>query len=383
MRRPSILATILVLSLSLDLLAAGVRIKDIVSLENNFDIPLIGYGLVVGLNGTGDRSTGSRGAMFTVQSISNMLENFGISVPSDQLRTRNAAAVMVTSTTPLFARQGSRFDVVVSSLGDATSLEGGVLIMTPLLDPDGEYYGQAQGSISIGGFNIETQAGEKLRRNHALVGRVPGGAIVRTTTNLPSINLEQPIRLLLTEPDFVTANRIADAINLSVSETELVLTDKDAVVLAKALNAGVVEVAYPQKKISLDRAVSFVASIETLLVEPDVEARVVINERTGTVVAGGRVIIDEIMITHGNITIHTRQEPVFSDPQAFSETLVEQVTDTEIDEAEAKIAVIPRTTSVSDLAAALNDLGVRPRDIVAIFQAIKQAGALNARLIIM
>ncbi|MCP4708613.1 MAG: flagellar basal body P-ring protein FlgI, partial [Planctomycetes bacterium] len=177
---------ILFLICSLIILRADVRIKDIISLENNYQIPLIGYGLVVGLDGTGDRSTSGRGAVFTVQSISNMLENFGIAVPTEQLRTRNVAAVMVTSTTPLYARQGSRFDVTVSSLGDATSLEGSVLLMTPLLDPDGQYYGQAQGPVSIGGFNIQTTAGEKLRRNHALVGRVPAGAIVRATMPLQS-----------------------------------------------------------------------------------------------------------------------------------------------------------------------------------------------------
>lgn len=365
---------------------ADVRIKDIVTLENNFQIPLIGYGLVVGLDGSGDRSSGSRGAMFTVQSISNMLENFGITVAASHLRTRNVAAVMVTATTPLYARQGSRFDVVVSSMGDATSLEGGVLLMTPLLDPDGQYYGQAQGSVSIGGFNIETMAGEKVRRNHALVGRVPSGAIVRSVTIVQVLDLTKPLRLLLSEPDFVTASRIAEAINLNLSGDGFPPPEEEIVILAQPLNAGVVEVSYPEIISSQDRAVAFIASIETLMVSPDVEARVVINERTGTVVAGGAVIISEIMITHGNITIHTRQRPVISQPTAFSrtgETVVEQVTETEIEESEAKIAVIPQTTSVSDLAKALNNLGVRPRDIVAIFQAIKQAGALNARLIIM
>ncbi len=385
-KKIAILFTGIFVLLSINNLGADVRIKDIVSLENNYQIPLIGYGLVVGLDGTGDRSTGSRGALFTVQSISNMLENFGITVAANQLRTRNAAAVMVTSTTPLFARHGSRFDVVVSSLGDATSLEGGVLLMTPLLDPDGQYYGQAQGSVSIGGFNIETEAGEKLRRNHALVGRVPSGAIVRSSTVTQVMDLAQPLRLLLNEPDFVTASRIAEAINLNLADEEFPLLEAEITVLAQPVNAGVVEVAFPDMVSTQYEAVTFVASIETLLVSPDVEARVVINERTGTVVAGGAVVINEIMVTHGNITIHTRQRPIISQPTAFSqtgETVVEQVTDTEIEESEAQFAVIPQTTSVSDLAKALNGLGVRPRDIVAIFQAIKQAGALNARLIIM
>ncbi|RMF10554.1 MAG: flagellar basal body P-ring protein FlgI, partial [Candidatus Neomarinimicrobiota bacterium] len=190
-----------------------VRIKDLVSIENAQQKPLIGYGLVVGLDGTGDRSSSSRGAVFTVQTISNMLERFGITVPKEQLRTRNVAAVMVTAKTPLFGRVGSSFDVTVSSLGDASSLEGGVLLMTPLLGIDGTYYAQAQGAVSIGGYNIETMAGEKIRKNHALVGRIPNGATLERPLEGQAFDLSTPVRLLLRDPDFVTATKIAEGIN--------------------------------------------------------------------------------------------------------------------------------------------------------------------------
>jgi flagellar P-ring protein precursor FlgI len=369
------------------LLSGAVRLKDIAVVENARSEHLVGYGLVVGLNGTGDRSTGSRGTVFTVQTISNMLERFGITVPKEQLRTRNVAAVMVTGRTPAFGRRGSQFDVTVSSLGDATSLEGGILLMTPLLGSDGAYYAQSQGPVSIGGYNIETIGGEKLRKNHALVGRVPNGGIL--VTDLPGqiFDLKQPIRLLLHDPDFVTATRIAEEINLvygglSVGKSGLLAVGN----IARPVSAGVVELTLPDTITTQEEAVFFIAGVETLSVEPDMEARVVLNERTGTIVAGGNVVIQEVMISHGSLTIHTTQRPVISQPQApFSsagQTVVVPVTNTEATEAEAQTAVIGTTTTVADLARALNELGLKPRDIIAIFQSIKQAGALKAKLII-
>ena len=359
-----------------------VRLKDIMSIENSRQEALIGYGLVIGLDGTGDRSSGNRGAIFTVQTISNMLERFGITVPQDYLRTRNVAAVMVTGNTPSYGRIGSQFDVTVSSLGDATSLEGGVLLMTPLRAMDGTYYGLAQGSVSIGGFNIETDSGEKLKKNHALVGRVPSGGALDKASGNTNFPLDQPVRLLLSEPDFGTASRIAEKINENFKSP----TDAVASSLAKPLNAGVVEVSFPSTVTSQEAAVFFIAEMEILTVQPDVDARVVINERTGTVVAGGNVRINEIMISHGALTIHVKRTPIISQPMAaFSnvgQTVVEYVTETRVSEGEVKNAVIKETTSVSDLAAALNELGMKPRDVISIFQALKQAGALNARLII-
>jgi len=374
------LRVLFVLLIIVSIVLSQVRIKDITRVENAKQEVLIGYGLVVGLDGTGDRPASRRGAIFTVQSISNMLERFGINVPKEQLRTRNVAAVMVTAKTPAFGRVGSRFDVVVSSLGDAKSLEGGTLLLTPLMGPDGMYYGVAQGPVSIGGYNIETTAGEKVRKNHALVGRVPNGGILEKAPGGQDFDLSVPLRLILNNPDFITATRIADAINKLYNR-------ESGVTLAKAINANVVEVKYPDFVKNVEDGVTFIASIETLTVRPDVEARVVINERTGTIVAGGNVKLSEVLVSHGSLTIHVRRRPVISQPSApFSsagQTVVTYITETTIQETEAKTAVVRETTTVADLAQALNELGLKPRDIIAIFQAIKEAGALNARLIIM
>ena len=368
--------------LAVSTLLGEVRLKDITTVENAKQDALIGYGLVIGLDGTGDRSTGNRGAIFTVQTISNMLERFGVTVPKNYLRTRNVAAVMVTSNTPAYGRKGSQFDVTVSSLGDASSLEGGVLLMTPLRSMDGTYYGLAQGPVSVGGYNVETEAGEKLKKNHALVGRVPNGGVLDKASANIGFQLDQPVRLLLNEPDFGTASRIARKINSTLGSQ----SGSTDTTLAKPLNAGVIEVNFPAPVANQEDAVFFIADLERLTVQPDVDARVVINERTGTVVAGGNVRINEIMISHGSLTIHVKRTPIISQPTAaFSntgQTVVEYITETQASEGEVKNAVIKETTSVSDLAAALNELGMRPRDVISIFQALKQAGALNARLII-
>jgi flagellar P-ring protein precursor FlgI len=385
MKRQLVIATITGFILTFSSLSAEVRLKDITSIENIRQEMLVGYGLVVGLNGTGDRSTGTRGAIFTVQTISNMLERFGITVPREQLRTRNAAAVMLTTRTPAFGRIGSKFDVTVASIGDATSLEGGILLMSPLKGSDGTYYAMAQGPLVIGGYNIETEAGEHVQQNHAQVGLVPNGASLEKTPPGDGFNIDQPIRFLLNEPDFVTASRIAGEINSFYFNDSLKTSQSPYI--AQALNASVVEMTFPEYIASRDQAITFLSKIEILRVEPDVDARVVINERTGTIVAGGQVKISEVMISHGNLTIHVKRRPVISQPvAAFSNTgrtVVEYVTETTVNEADAQVAVIPGTTTVNDLAQALNELALRPRDIIAIFQAIKQAGALNARLIIM
>ncbi len=363
--------------LLLQIAFSQVRIKDIVTFENANQESVVGYGLVTGLDGTGDRASRSFGAVFTVQSISNMLERFGITVDKAHLRTRNVAAVMVTAMKPAFGRIGSKFDVLVSSLGDATSLEGGVLLMTPLVGNDGVYYGNAQGPISIGGYNIETTAGEKVKKNHALVGRVPNGGSLMKISETEKFDPSQPIRLLLNNADFVTVSRISESINnVSVS----------GIPLAKPVNAGVVEINMPANIQTQEDAIFFIASIETLQVVPDIEARVVINERTGTVVAGGNVKINEVMISHGSLTIQIKRTPIISQPSApftsTGQTIVEYVTQTQVQEQEAKAAVIKPTTSVRDLAAAMNELSLKPRDIIAIFQSIKEAGALNAKLVI-
>ncbi len=373
------LTVLLVIAFVFCELNAQVRIKDIVSIENGNRISLIGYGLVVGLAGTGDRPAGRRGSIFTVQSISNMLERFGITVPRKDLRTRNVAAVMVTAQIPPFSHVGAKFDVIVSSLGDATSLEGGVLLMTPLRDGNGNIYAMAQGPLSVGGYNIETSAGEHLRKNHALVGRIPSGGYLQMEPPNQNIDLSKPLDLHLNEPDFVTAKRIANKIN------SFFASEYGTTTLAQPVSPGLVQLNFPDSLKSPSEAVNYIAKIETLMVNVDVEARVVINERTGTIVAGGNVKIDEVMISHGNLTIHTMSTPVISQPAPFSRvgrTVVTRITQTKAQEGEAKTAVIKKTTTVSELASALNTLGLKPRDIIAIFQAIKEAGALRAKLII-
>jgi flagellar P-ring protein precursor FlgI len=371
-------STLLAILLFGESLCAQVRIKDIVKIENENPVSLIGYGLVVGLDGSGDRAVGTRGSVFTVQSVSNMLEHFGITVPKIQLRTRNAAAVMVTCRMPAFSGAGSQFDVTVSSLGDAVSLEGGVLLATPLLDTGGRQLGMAQGPMAVGGYNLSTKQGERFRKNHSLVARVPNGGYLTLNPTEKIFDITKPARLFLNEPDFVTANKIAEAINLNFSGADTLIT------IAEAASPGLVNVTFPDSINSVFSAINFIATLEVLEVEADMDARVVINERTGTIVAGGKVTIDEVMISHGNLTIHTRTTPIISQPNAFSggTTVLSKVSDTRIRENPAQTAVIEETTTVSELALALNTLGLKPRDIISIFQSIKQAGALRARLII-
>ncbi len=335
---------------------------------------LIGYGLVIGLDGSGDRSSGASGAIFTVQSVVNMLEKFGITVPADKLRIRNVAAVMATSKLEPFTKVGTKIDITVSSLGDAKSLEGGILLTTPLLGPDGELYAMAQGPISIGGFNIETGEGEKIRQNYALVGRSPNGAIIQKAAPF-KFDVEQPLGILLQRPDFTTSARIAERINKHFNAA-----------FAAPVDAATINVDWPTNLQKTGTIVRFIAEIETLKVVQDRIARVVINERTGTIVAGGDVRISEIMVSHGNLTIHTRKRPVISQPAPFSRTgrtVVEGVSETIIQADDARTIVIKNTVSVADISSALNILGVKPRDIIAIFQAIKEAGALQAELILM
>jgi len=352
-----------------------VRIKDITELGHGAETSLIGYGLVIGLDGTGDRTSGTRGAVFTVQSISNMLEQFGITVPPSELNTRNVAAVMVTASLPGFARIGTRFDVTVASIGDAKSLEGGILLMTPLRTAEGKYLANSQGPLSVGGFKIDTAGGERLKKNYSLTGRVPNGGQVDYLSEKKDFDPTDPLRFRLRYADATTANNISNTINNHLQSD-----------FARPVNPSMVEVDFPDTVTTFWSSTAFIARIETLMVATDMKARVVINERTGTVIAGGNVTVEDVMISHGSITIHTTQTPVISQPMGFSpsgQTAVTATTKTEVDEPPATIGVITGATTVNDLASALSELGVNPRDIIIIFQAIKGAGALNAELVIM
>ena len=264
-------------------------------------------------------------------------------------------------------------------MGDATSLEGGMLLMTPLMNSEGIKLGTAQGSVSVGGYNIETDAGERLRKNHAQVGRIPNGAKLSKEISSDGMDQDQPLRLILNTPDFTTATKISDKINNNFGGYANGR-------LAQPINSALIEISYPDFISNQGDISYFIASIETLKVVTDIEARVVINERTGTVVAGGNVIINEVLISHGDLTINTQMNPVISQPSTLSETgetVVEKVSKTTVEESESRTGVIPTTTSVNELAGALNEMGLKPRDIIAIFQAVKESGALNAKLIIM
>ncbi|MCD6083635.1 flagellar basal body P-ring protein FlgI [Candidatus Aerophobetes bacterium] len=370
-----IISILILLSLMSILLASPgeaaevkVRIKDLVKLEGVDEVQLFGYGLVVGLNGTGDK----RGSVFTIQSISNMLQRLGISVNPEELRVKNVAAVMVTCKLSPFIKVGSCVDVTVSSIGDASSLQGGTLLLTPLQAMDGQVYVLAQGPISIGGFSV-AGGGGRVQRNHPTVGRIPRGGIVKRELPLAMLR-DGSLSLVLCQPDFATASRIANAINE-------VFTDEK---IAFALDAGTIRVKVPDKYRQKGCVVDFVSQIEQISIVPDTVARVVINERTGTIVMGKDVKISPVAVSHGNLLVTIKVTPVISQPTPLSggETVVEEKEEIKVEEEKGKVALMEGAT-VEELVRALNAIGVGPRDMIAIFQAIKEAGALQGELVIM
>ncbi len=348
--------------------ANATRIKDVAYVKGVNDYQVIGYGLVVGLSGTGD----TRMTIFTQQSVTSMLKRFGITVPQNQVWLRNVAAVMVVATIPPFSSNGASVDVVVSSMGDATSLQGGALLLTDLIGQDGKIYATAQGPISVGGFDIRA-AGTEVRRNFTTTGRIPNGALVQQSPPVDFVS-NWVLTLVLSQEDFTTASRVADAINQSIGSR-----------IADAIDGANITVQVPQQFQSKDKLVQFIAQVESLQVVPDVVARVVINERTGTVVVGQNVTILPVAISHGNLNIEIQAYPVISQPAPFSQgqTVVTQAATAQVTQGENSMVAINGAATVQDIATALNSLKVRPRDIIAIFQALKAAGALKAELIIM
>ncbi len=348
---------------------AEVRIKDIATIRGLQKVQLVGYSLVVGLDGTGD----GRRSLFTQQSIRNMLYQFGLSVTDERMSTRNVAGVMVTATLSPFSKTGSHVDVVVSSMGDASSLEGGTLLMSPMVGSNGQIYARAQGNISIGGVNIETMGGERFRKNYALVGRVPNGGLVERETPT-QLGQNGVFELLLRDPDFTTAVRVAEAVDNSFGNA-----------IANPMDAATITVTIPAEFNNQGQLVRMIAQLEAVQVLPDQIARVVINERTGTVVVGGNVRLSEVAVSQGDLTVRISAVPMISQPQPFSqgETIVATQTMTEVTEEGNAVMVLNEPTDVNDLANALNTLQVTPREIISIFQALKQAGALQAELVIM
>ncbi len=346
--------------------AKTTRIKDIVNFESVRDNQLIGYGLVVGLNGTGDSLNNSP---FTEQSLLAMLERLGVNVRGQNLNTGNVAAVMVTATLPPFTSQGTKIDVNISSLGDAESLQGGTLLVTPLMAADGEVYAVAQGSVNVSGFAAGGEAAQ-VTQNIPTAARIPAGAIIEREIDFRMEDLKQ-VRLALRNPDFTTSRRIAEAINGFTSSS-----------VASAENSANVVIKKPD--MYAGSIVDLITDIEQLPVEPDQIAKVVIDERSGVIVMGSDVRISTVAIAQANLTVRITETPQVSQPNPFAEqgtTVVVPRTDLDINNSpDAKLAVIETGVTLEELVTGLNRLGVPPRDVITILQAIKAAGALQAEI---
>jgi flagellar P-ring protein precursor FlgI len=363
------LVAALVVMLTPGTAGAQSRIKDIADVEGVRDNMLIGYGLVVGLNGTGDTINNSP---FTEQSLIGMLERLGVNVRGETIRTKNVAAVMVTATLPPFTAQGGRIDVSVSAMADAKNLLGGTLLVTPLLGADGEVYAVAQGAVAVGGFSAQGAA-SSVTRGVPTNGRIAGGAIVEREIDFALSDLPY-LRLSLRNPDFTTAMRMAEAINQQFGRNTAKAMDPAAVMI---------DVPMPRKA----DLVSFIRDVEQLRVQPDQPARVVIDEASGVIVMGENVRISTVAIAQGNLTIRITETPQVSQPNALSqtgETTVVPRTNIQVDEgADKKLAVMPAGVSLQELVNNLNALGIGPRDMISILQSIKAAGALQAEIEVM
>ena len=355
---------------------SGVRIKDVANISGLEDVQIYGYGLVVGLDGTGDRSQ----TIFTTQTVINMLKNMGIELPEKQLRVQNVAAVMVTGILKPFKRRGTRFDVVVSSMGDATSLEGGTLLLASLQGADGTIYASSQGPLATGGYDVKYKSLVYLKKNHVLVGRIPDGAIVQREFHFNVLDAKE-LSLSLSSPDFTSAVAMANAINQEFKSTSFAI--------AKAIDPATVLLNYDAIVRDSIRSyiglVDFISKVENVTFFIASQARVVVNERTGTIVAGGDVKISEVAVSHGSIKVEVVNAPEVVQPPPYTaaQTAIVPNPSIAIEEKSPEMVVLKGTTTVSDLAQALNSLGVAPRDVISIFQAIKEAGALHGQLIIM
>ena len=348
------------------------RIKDLANIEGVRQNQLIGYGLVVGLNGTGDTLNN---IPFTKQSLTAMLERLGVNIrgaaAQQQLRTGNVAAVMVTANLPAFATQGTRIDITVSSLGDAKSLQGGMLLVTPLLGADGNVYAVGQGSVAIGGFQAEGEAA-KIVRGVPTVGRIANGALIEREIEFTLNKLSQ-LRMALRNPDFTTATRIASAIN-----------DFLGTPTAEPLDPATIGITVPQQY--RGNVISLLTEIEQLQIEPDQAAKIVIDERSGIIVMGRDVRVSMVAVAQGNLTVTITESPQVSQPAPFSrggQTRVVPRTSIGVQEDGKKLALVKEGVSLQQLVDGLNALGIGPRDLIAILQAIKAAGAIQADIEVM
>ncbi|MFH0730482.1 MAG: flagellar basal body P-ring protein FlgI [Pseudomonadota bacterium] len=339
------------------------RIKDMAAIKGIRTNQLVGYGLVVGLDGTGDKA----GTEFTIRSLVNMMEQMGVNVSPSQVKVKNVAAVMVTAKMLPFSRIGNRIDVMVASVGDAKSLVGGTLLLTPLRGVDGSIYALAQGPISVGGFGGGGTAGS-VTKNHLLAARIADGGTIERELQVV-LDGKESLTMTLFSPDFTTAQRVSQSINEAMGAA-----------VAKALDSGTLSLSIPEAQ--RNDVAGFLARLETLNVAPDAVARIVVNEKTGTVVVGENVRISTVAISHGNLSISVRESADVSQPNAFAkgETMATPKTDIEVKEENNKLMVIESGATIRELVKALNAIGVTPRDLISIFQSIKAAGALQAEL---
>ena len=384
-RFKSLVLMVLVLSFFLSSIAMAARIKDIVAIKGVRQNQLFGYGLVIGLNGSGDKG----GTTFTIQALSNMLENMGVHVNPGDMKVKNVAAVIVSAMLPPFAKIGQKLDVTISSIGDAKSLQGGNLLLTPLKGVNGKVYAIAQGAMSIGGFSAGGAAGGGITKNHPTVGLISGGATIER--EIPqSLGNKQELTLMLNNPDFNTAFRIAGVINSLYGDG-----------IAKPVDASTVTFSIPHK--FQGRTVELIAQIGILDVAPDVIAKIIVNERTGTVVMGTNVRISEVAVAHGNLTIQIKEDKEVSQPAAFAPsgegaaptqfedgvtvapggaTIVTPESKVSVDEEKKQLIHFREQNTIGELVKALNAIGVSPRDLITVLQAMKAAGALQAELVI-
>ncbi|MBE0617099.1 MAG: flagellar basal body P-ring protein FlgI [Proteobacteria bacterium] len=348
-------------------LSHAARVKDMARVDGVRKNQLLGYGLVVGLNGTGDK----QGTEFTTQTTANLLERLGVVVSPRDIKLKNVAAVMVTADLPPFSRAGQRLDVTISSLGDATSLFGGTLLLTPLRASNGDVYAVAQGALVVGGYAAESK-GSDVQKNHPTVGRIASGAILERDAPAPDLTVGH-VDLVLEHPDFTTSARLARAVGRSLGEG-----------IAHSLDAGRVRVTVPQGRVA--DPVGFLAELESLTVETDGVARVVVDEKVGTVVLGQEVTLKPVAISHGNLTVKVTPYLEVSQPEpnfgvgGGGRTVARDRADVATQEGEGKVALLEQGQDLASLVRALNSLGVSPRDLVSIFQTLKAAGALEAEL---
>jgi len=370
-RWPVVPLAVLIFNFYFCIAANAARLKDVAHVDGFRTNQLFGYGLVFGLNGTGDKQN----TEFTVQTLANLLQEYNIRVNPDDVRVKNVAAVMVTAEVPAFVQPGTRLDATVSSVGDASSLSGGTLLMTPLKGPDGKVYAVAQGPVSLGGGYTAIGVGAKISKNHQTAGRITAGVLVERAIPSAIVSRDDQVQVNVDKPDFTTAKRLTEALNRSFLG-----------IVAHAISPGVILVNVPEN--FKTNPVAFISALESVEMNPDNPARIVVNERTGTVIIDNNVRIAPVAVAHGGLHITIKTEQRVSQPNPFGGGRTVVVPDTTITVQEPEnrqLIELPggNGVSLSEMVQALNSLGVTPRDLIAVFEALRGSGALQAELVVM